>query len=57
MCYIHNLEEEDIYTVLLSGNCPSLTTEEHDIFLIITAGGIFNIFLKVHDLNSIQVKE
>jgi hypothetical protein len=55
MCYIHNLEEEDIYTTLLSGNCPSLTTEKLD--LTITAGGIFNIFLKVHDLILIQVNE
>ena len=56
MCYIHNLEE-DIYTTLLSGNCPSFTTEELDRFLTITAGGIFNIFLKVHDLISIQANE
>ncbi len=56
MCYIHNLEE-DVYTTLLSGNCLSFTTEELDRFLTIRAGGIFNIFLKVHDLISIQANE
>ncbi len=57
MCYIHNLEEENIYTTLLSGNCPSFTTEGLDRFLTITAGGIANIFLKVHDLILIQANE